>query len=253
MLGYQGPLTAAHCIEGARSAADNAASLVRSARAALSSTRCSLADYLRCVATEERGKSLLLLEAWLLSGSPIWRRARGGWPAFWREYRNHEKKIVAAHAQSLLGPGCPDRWPGFGYAKPRAKPVGREADFRVQKPPMLDMKEASLYVEFNPDLDGGRFISPRELDVDGDWHQAVWVAIEHDDWLLRRWCLLLEHVDEPDVRLAADATRAAFDAEDASQFRSVSGRFLTACGRALAIGPPDLSAMPAAAALPSQR
>src|ERR1700687_2751502 len=169
MLGYVGVIPSAKCKSGALLAIEQATRLTEDASALCERGRFALADYLRCVALEETGKSILLLEAWVYSDSSNWDTVRGGWKEFWVDFRSHDKKWFAAWAQCLRGPGCVDRQPAAFVGQKPTRPKGRENEYKKPKHSMLYMKEASLYVDYNPDLEGGRFISPKELDSDLAW------------------------------------------------------------------------------------
>lgn len=234
MLGYLGAIAANDCRKGAVVAVANARALMESAVREIGVKRASLADYLRYVADEEIGKSLFLLEAWLLSTSPRWDAARGGWKEFWREFRDHRAKYDAASAQCLRSRLHPDRPKAVWYAAAPEVPAGREKDFRKPKPLVFVQKEANLYVEYNPDLDRGRFISPVEMDADEEWRKGIeYMVTEGQTTIaLRTRMALLDHLDDAEVQKLAKETRTAFDSGDDANFAAMSGLLLLAGARA---------------------
>lgn len=237
MLGYKGPVPAHHLLNGAERAARNARALVGSALAEFGRGRTSLADYLCKAANEESGKSVILLEAHVLSGSPRWDQAR--WKAFWEEFRGHEAKYKAAWATTMRTDGVPDRRPLLGHSQPQPTPAGRGHLFKKQKVPFLDMKEACLYVDYNPGPDGGRFISPLDLDADSEWGE-LWEESIHltAATVAKRRLFAVEHLGEADVAEAALKARAAFDAGVEEAVLARGADVLSACGRMFGVNYP---------------
>ncbi len=228
MLGYNGVIPCAKCKNGVLQSIEQAIRLTEDASTLCKHGRFALADYLICVALEETGKAILLLEAWICSDSPNWEAARGGWKEFWCDFRSHDKKWFAAWAQCLRGPGCLDRQPSAFLGPKLTPPKGREKEYKKPKESVFYMKEASLYVDYNPDLEGGRFISPTELDSDPAWNEAVEIHVQFYTRHIQQRQNLIQLVDDPAFQAFATEIRAAFDANDSDRFANASNRLLRA-------------------------
>ncbi len=225
MLGFKGAIPSAKCESGALLSIEQAIRLIEDGDALRKLGRFALADYLACVALEETGKGLLLLEAWILSDSSNWDAGRGGWKGFWRDFRSHDKKWFAAWAQCLRGPGCADRLPSASVSK-LIVPRGREKEYEKPKHSVFYMKEASLYIDYNPDLESGRFISPMELDSDPVWRETVEKSSQFYKEQIRQRQRLIQLLDDSSVQACIADVRAAFDANDPNQFVNSATRFL---------------------------
>jgi AbiV family abortive infection protein len=229
MLGYQGPIPGNQLLDGMSLCLENAEALRRDVEVLLKGTRFSLANYLSVVATEELGKFIILMEAHVLGGCRNW-----SWDPFWKDFRSHEAKLFAAHAQCLRGPGSTDsRWLGdrrSGLFAGRSKPSPQEAQLFKKKRNLavLDEKDVSIYVDYNPHYQGGQFISPLWLDFAP---QGIPESVSYwvEEWMPRalgRHRTLLNRLGSAEFASAASAAAQAYDAGDSSRFPQVTALIL---------------------------